>query len=88
VRKRNVRRKIRVAVRKVIRELCPSVRSCLQTTTAIVTLVIQSKGLVGLNGGGIEDKLRDIFKQYGVPFNVVRTAFYLGCEIYEREIIQ
>ena len=75
-------------MRKVIRELCPSVRSCLQTTTAIVTLVIQSKGLVGLNGGGIEDKLRDIFKQYGVPFNVVRTAFYLGCEIYEREIIQ
>ena len=84
MRKGYLRRKIRAVVQKTIRELCPGVHSCLQTTAAIVTLVFPVKGLIGLNRGGIEDKLRDISEQHGVPFNAVRTAFYRGCEIYER----
>jgi signal transduction histidine kinase len=86
MRREKVQRKVQATVRKVMRELCPSVRSCLQTTAAIVALVFQVKGLVGLNGGDIESKLREISERHGMPLDVVKAAFYRGCEIYEREI--
>lgn len=85
MKRKSIRRKVRIGVRKTIGELCPSVRSCLQTTAAIVTLVVQVKGLVGLNGGAIENKLKEISERHRVQFAAVQEAFYRGCEIYGRE---
>jgi len=72
-------RKVRITVRKTIRELCPTVRSCIRTTAEVVALV---KIVSTLDGGDIDKRLREISQSHGVPFEAVRKAFERGCEAY------